>query len=61
MTLLGALLLLVGGGGAGWALTVATARRQPAGANVAAALLAPLCVICAFIGGVLLFVPGFLR
>jgi hypothetical protein len=61
VTLVGALLLLLGGGGAGWALTVATARRQPAGANVAAALLAPLCIACALIGAVLLFVPSFLR
>jgi hypothetical protein len=61
VTLLAALLVLAGGGGAGWALTVATARRQPKGATLAAALLAPVAIACALVGAVLLFVPSFLR
>ena len=59
MTLLGALLMLSGGAGAGWSLRAATSRKRPL--DLLAALLAPLCIVCALIGGVLCFVPGFLR
>lgn len=59
MTLLGALLIVGGGVGAGWALRTATSRRRPV--ELVAALLAPLFIVCALIGGVLCFVPGFLR
>lgn len=59
MTLLGALLLVGGGLGAGWALRAATSRRRPL--ELVAALLVPLFIVCALVGGVLCFVPGFLR
>ncbi len=59
MTLLGALLILVGGAGAGGALRAATARRRPL--DLLAALAGPLFVACALVGGVLCLSPGFLR
>jgi hypothetical protein len=55
-----ALLLVVGGSaGAGWALRAATGRRRPV--DLAGALVAPLFVMVALTGGVMLLVPHFLR
>jgi hypothetical protein len=55
-----ALLLVVGGlTGAGWALRAATGRRRPY--DVIGAVVAPFCIVVALIGGVMLFVPHFLR
>jgi hypothetical protein len=59
VTLLGALLVASGGAGAGWALKTATSRQRPL--DLLGALLAPLFVGCILIGGVLCFVPDFLR
>lgn len=59
MTLLGALLVVSGGAGAGWALRTATSRQRPV--DLLGALLAPVFVICMLVGGVLCFVPDFLR
>jgi hypothetical protein len=59
MTLVGALLLVGGGAGAGWSLRAALTRRRPI--NLLAALVAPLFVLAALAGGVTLFVPRFLR
>jgi hypothetical protein len=57
---IGALLLVVGGvAGAGWALRAATGRRRPL--DVVGALVAPPCIVAAIVGGVMLFVPHFLR
>jgi hypothetical protein len=57
---IGALLLVVGGSaGAGWALRAATGRRRPL--DIVGALLAPLFVGLAVVGGIELFVPHFLR
>jgi len=58
LAMIGALLVLGGAAGAGWALRAATSRRRPL--DLVAALLAPLFVACALAGGVLLFVPRFL-
>ncbi|HEX8952815.1 MAG TPA: hypothetical protein VF945_13260 [Polyangia bacterium] len=53
-------LLLVGGGvaGAGWALRAATGRRRPL--DVVGALVAPVCIVAALVGGVMLLVPSLL-
>ena len=52
-----ALVLVVGGAaGAGWALRAATGRRRPF--DVLGALLAPLCIVAALVGGVMLLVPS---
>jgi UPF0716 family protein affecting phage T7 exclusion len=59
MRLFGLLLVLMGGAGTVWSITAASARRRPV--DVAAALLAPVAILVALTGGVLLFVPGFLR
>jgi hypothetical protein len=59
VTLLGALLVVSGGAGAGWAFRVATSRQRPI--DLLGALLAPVFVICMLVGGVLCFVPDFLR
>jgi hypothetical protein len=57
---IGGLALVVGGAaGAGWALRAATSRRRPI--DLAGALLAPLFVAAVLVGGVMCFVPGFLR
>lgn len=54
------LVLVVGGAaGAGWALRAATGRRRPF--DVIGAIVAPLCIVAALVGGVMLFVPRFLR
>jgi len=55
-----ALLLVVGGSaGAGWALRAATGRRRPL--DVTGAIVAPVCIVAALTGGVMLFVPSLLR
>jgi hypothetical protein len=59
MTFFGALLGLGGIAGAGLALLAATRRRRPI--DLVGALLAPVAILAALTGGVLLFVPGFLR
>ncbi len=54
------LVLVVGGvAGAGWALRAATGRRRPL--DIAGALVAPLCIVAALTGGVMLLVPSLLR
>jgi hypothetical protein len=57
--LLGAALVLAGGAGAVYCVIAATTRRRPV--DLLAALGAPLALALALVGGVLLFVPGFLR
>ena len=58
--MIAALLLVVGGSaGAGWAVRAATGRQRPL--ELAGALLAPLFVGIAVVGGIMLFVPHFLR
>ena len=57
--MIAALLVVGGAAGAGWALRAATSRRRPL--DVAAALLAPLFVVCALVGAVSWWVPRFLR
>ena len=59
MTLVAALLLVGGSAGAGWSLRAALTRRRPL--DLFAALLAPLFVLAALVGGVALLSPGFLR
>jgi hypothetical protein len=59
MRALGALLVLVGGAGSVWGVVAATARRRPV--DLLAALVAPLGLVLALLGGVLVLVPGFLR
>jgi hypothetical protein len=55
-----ALLLVVGGAaGAGWGLRAATGRRRPF--DVVGALLAPLGIVAALTGGVMLLVPHLLQ
>ncbi len=59
MRLVGVLLVLLGCGGTGWATLAAANRRRPM--DLAAALAAPLLFLLAVLGGVLIFVPDFLR
>ncbi len=59
MRLLGALLVLGGGAGTVWATLAASDRRRPV--DLLAALAAPLAFLLALVGGVLVFVPDFLR
>ncbi len=59
MTLVSALLLVIGGVGAGWSLRTALTRRRPL--DLLAAILAPLFVVAALAGALSLLVPGFLR
>jgi hypothetical protein len=54
---IGALLIVTGATGAGWALRAATARRRPL--DVLAALLAPVFVVAALVGAVALLQPSF--
>jgi len=51
-------LIVAGGAGTAWALA-ATGRRRPI--DLAAALAAPVAFVLALLGGVLVFVPDFLR
>jgi hypothetical protein len=57
--MLSALLLVVGGVGAGWSLRTALTRRRPL--DLLGALLAPLFLVAALVGALSLLVPGFLR
>ena len=58
--MIGALVLVVGGAaGAGWGLRAATGRRRPL--DVAGALVAPVGIVAALVGGVMLLVPSLLR
>ncbi|HEY2743168.1 MAG TPA: hypothetical protein VGL86_01040 [Polyangia bacterium] len=58
--MIGGLLLVAGGAaGAAWALRAATSRRRPI--DLAGALLAPVFVAAILVGGVMCFVPRFLR
>lgn len=59
MSFVGALLLVGGGAGAGWSLRAALTRRRPI--NLLAAIVAPLFLLAALVGGVTLLVPRFLR
>jgi hypothetical protein len=55
---LGAALLLVGGAGTAWCTLAIGARPRPI--DLAAAIGAPVALVAALVGGVLIFVPGFL-
>ena len=57
--MIGALLVVGGVAGAGWALRAATGRRRPL--DVAGALIAPVCIVAALVGGVMLLAPSLLR
>ena len=57
--MIGALLVVGGAAGAGWALRAATGRRRPL--DVAGALIAPACIVAALVGGVMLLAPSLLR
>ncbi len=59
MIVLGAALAV--GGAAGTLLCVRAATSRPRPIDLFAALLAPVAVIAALVGGVLIFVPGFLK
>jgi hypothetical protein len=59
MRLLGVVLVLCGGAGTVWATLAAATRRRPI--DLAAALAAPLAFALLLLGGVLVFVPGFLK
>ena len=54
-------MLLAAGGSAGaaFAMVAASARKRPV--DVLAAVLAPVAILAALTGGVLIFVPGFFR
>jgi hypothetical protein len=58
MTVLGAALVLGGGAGAVLALHAVSSRGRPG--DLIAALAAPLAIVAALAGGVLLLAPGFL-
>ena len=57
--ILGLVLVVGGSAGAGWAVRAATGRRRPL--DFVGALLAPLFIGLAVVGGIMLFVPHFLR
>ncbi len=57
--MLGAALVVLGASGTVWSVVASTTRRRPV--DLIAALLAPLALLVALAGGVLLFVPGFLK
>jgi hypothetical protein len=59
MRFFGALLALGGGVGTGWAALQASRARRPL--DLVAALAAPLLFLVALVGGVLVFVPQFLK
>jgi hypothetical protein len=58
MRAVGAVLLLSGGAATAWCTRAAIERRRPV--DIVAALLAPVAVLLALTGGVLLTEPGFL-
>jgi hypothetical protein len=51
-------LILGGAGGTVWGVVASSTRRRPV--DVVAALVTPVALVLALLGGVLLFVPGFL-
>ncbi|HUS66247.1 MAG TPA: hypothetical protein VMZ28_16955 [Kofleriaceae bacterium] len=57
MTFVGVALVLAGGAGTVWGVTAAASRPRPL--DVVAALVAPIALVVAMVGGVLIFVPGF--
>jgi hypothetical protein len=59
MRILGALMFVIGCGSAAYAVRASFATSR----NVAAlfGLLAPVCILVALFGGLLMFVPDFLR
>lgn len=59
MRWVGALLALAGGAGTTWCVVAATTRRRPF--DLLAGIAAPVALLVALIGGVLVFVPGFLN
>ena len=59
MRLLGAILIAAGGAGTAWATLAAASRPRPL--DLLAALAAPVAFALAVLGGVLVFVPDFLR
>ncbi|HZS38566.1 MAG TPA: hypothetical protein VFF06_17140 [Polyangia bacterium] len=59
MIALGVLMVLAGGAGAVWGVNASTTRRRPF--DLIAALVAPVGLVTALVGGVLVFVPGFFR
>ena len=59
MIALGVLMVLAGGAGAVWGVSASTTRRRPI--DLIAALVAPVGLVTALVGGVLVFVPGFFR
>jgi hypothetical protein len=59
MRLLGALLVLAGAAGTGWATLTAANGKRPV--DLVAALAAPIAFALFILGGILIFVPDFLR
>jgi hypothetical protein len=59
VSFLGALLALGGSAGTAFAIHAAASRKRPM--DLVAALLAPVALVAALTGGVLIFVPGFLK
>ena len=59
MRLLGLLFVLAGIAGTAWATLAASQKRRPL--DLVAAIAAPLAFALAVLGGVLVFVPDFLR
>jgi hypothetical protein len=59
MRLLGFFFVLAGIAGTVWAMLAASEKRRPM--DLVAAVTAPLAFALALLGGVLLFVPDFLR
>ncbi len=57
--MLGLALVAVGAVGTVWGVIASSTRKRPL--DLIAALLTPVALIVALVGGVLLFVPGFLR
>jgi hypothetical protein len=57
--LFGALLLVGGGAGTMWSVVTFSTRRRPL--DLVAALTAPVALLVALTGGVLVLVPDFLR
>jgi hypothetical protein len=57
VSIVGAALVLVGGAGTVWGVLASTTQRRPL--DLVAAIVAPLSLLVALAGGVLIFVPGF--
>jgi hypothetical protein len=58
VTAVGALMVLAGGAATVWGVSASATRRRPI--DLIAALAAPVGLLTALAGGVLVFVPGFL-